>query len=185
MTYPQPLQNPPPKHHGVRNGCLLGTGIVALAIIAIGATAAALSGGSTPRHPAATATSTGPAAPVYASPVQDTPVQDRYVTRVLFKVTGTASSGADITYGSDSDNLSPHSGLSTALPWTGSLRYNENALYYDVTAQLQGGGDIRCYVILKVTDYYSDGTHRSKSKVEARGHASGGYNICDAQVSND
>jgi hypothetical protein len=135
-------------------------------------------------------------APVTASPiaVDTSPATDNSVTHhdktfIVFKVTGTAADGADITYGSDSDNLSPEGNLGvlgngTALPWTGKVRYDKNALYYSVTAQLQGSGDIRCAVILRVTRYYSDGTHQTRGKVMARGHASGEYNICDAQVNN-
>jgi len=104
-------------------------------------------------------------------------------------VTGSAPSGADITYGSDSDNRSPQGGLGalgsgTALPWQGSMRYRSDALYYDVTAQLDGGGDITCKVRIRVTQYYSDGTHISKAKTVASGKASGGFNICDAQAEN-
>jgi len=102
---------------------------------------------------------------------------------------GSAPDGADITYGSDSDNRSPQGGLGAlgsgaALPWQGSMRYRSGALYYDVTAQLQGGGDIACKVRVRVTQFYSDGTHISKAKTVASGHASGGYNICDAQAEN-
>jgi hypothetical protein len=135
-------------------------------------------------------------APVYASPipVDTSPATDRPGTHydkmfIVFKVTGSAADGADITYGSDSDNLSPDGNLGilgngAALPWTGKIRYDKNALYYSVTAQLQGSGDIRCYVILRITRYYSDGTHLTRGKIMARGHASGEYNICDAQVNN-
>jgi hypothetical protein len=40
-----------------------------------------------------------------------------------------------------------------------------------VNAQLQGSGDINCSVTV-------DGTTK-------KGHASGGYNICDAQLSSN
>ncbi|WP_164836360.1 hypothetical protein [Actinacidiphila soli] len=40
-----------------------------------------------------------------------------------------------------------------------------------ITAQLQGGGDIHCSVTI-------DGQTKS-------GHASGGYNICSAQLNGD
>src|SRR5260221_9013329 len=73
MTSPaslQPFPNPPPqrKRHGVRNGCLLSFGIVAVAAVVIGVVAAALGGGGskTAGHPAATSTTT--AAPVTAAP---------------------------------------------------------------------------------------------------------------------
>jgi len=71
MTYPQPLQNPPPKRHGVRNGCLLGFGIVAVAVIVIGVLASALGGGQTNGSTPQVTSS----APVYASPVQAPPSQ--------------------------------------------------------------------------------------------------------------
>src|SRR5260370_36720970 len=69
MSYsPPPVpQTPQHKRHGVRNGCLLSFGIVAVAAIVIGAVAAALGGrGSAAGHPSATATTT--AAPVTAAP---------------------------------------------------------------------------------------------------------------------
>lgn len=118
------------------------------------------------------------AAPAAASSTDVT----RKVTRVVFRVRGEGL--ADITYGTDSDNLSPDNGNGTEPPFTASMRYHSGPLYYDVSAQLQGSGDIRCALLMRLTVYYSDGTHISRSKVMARGHASGGYNICDAQVSN-
>lgn len=111
---------------------------------------------------------------------------DHIKTRVVFTVTGDAPGGADITYGSDSDNRSPDGGLGalgdgTPVPWSGSVKWHDSALYYSVSAQLQGSGNIHCKVQLKVTVYWTDGTHRSKSKTIARGHASGSYNICQAE----
>ena len=125
-----------------------------------------------------------------ATPSASAVTRIRTRTLVIFRVRGDAgASGADITYGSDSDNISPPEGLGmlgtgSAVPFTGSLRSRSSALYYAISAQLQGSGDITCSVSLKVTAFYSDGTHRSKSKVVAHGHAVGGYNICDAQVNN-
>ncbi|MEW2549211.1 MmpS family transport accessory protein [Streptomyces sp. NPDC047002] len=84
--------------------------------------------------------------------------------KVLFKVWGSAPSGADITYGSDSENIEGH-----GLPMSKTLALSDDAMYYDVTAQLSGGGDIHCSV-----------TVEGKTKT---GHASGGYNICSAQLS--
>ena len=72
----------------------------------------------------------------------------------------------DITYGSDSDN---RQGKWKDGTFTATLPLNKEAMYYVVTAQLQGSGDIHCSVTV-------DG----KTK---QGHASGGYNICDAQLS--
>jgi hypothetical protein len=89
---------------------------------------------------------------------------------VTFKVWGTAPAGAlgglDITYGSDSDNRQGH--FSNGK-FEATLPLNDKAMYYTVTAQLQGSGDIHCSVTV-------DGQTK-------QGHASGGYNICDAQLS--
>jgi hypothetical protein len=114
---------------------------------------------------------------------------DHIKTRVLFTVSGSAPDGADITYGSDSDNRSPAGGLGelgngTAVPWSGSVKYHDGDLFYSVSAQLQGSGNITCKVRVKVTIYWTDGTHRAKSKTVAHGHASNGYNVCRAESNN-
>lgn len=83
--------------------------------------------------------------------------------KVVFKVWGSAPAGADVTYGSDSDNRE-----GSGLPMTKTLNLDTDALYYHVSAQLQGGGDINCSVTV-------NGTTK-------KGHASGGYNICSAQL---
>jgi hypothetical protein len=73
MTINQPPQR---KHHGVRNGCLLSSGIVVLALIAMIAIGAALTGGSHPAarrsHPAAATVPAVTQTPVPA--VTQTPV---------------------------------------------------------------------------------------------------------------
>lgn len=92
--------------------------------------------------------------------------------KVVFKVWGTAPAGAlgglDIGYGSDSD---ARKGTFDDGRFEATLTLDKKAMYYNVNAQLQGSGDINCSVTV-------DG----KTK---KGHASGGYNICDAQLSSD
>lgn len=85
--------------------------------------------------------------------------------RVTFEVTGKTPSGrVDITYGDDSSNLS-----GKRLPFEESMRFDGDALYYVVTAQLgSGGGKIRCSV-----------TIGDKTKT---GRARGEFNICSAQI---
>jgi hypothetical protein len=51
-----------------------------------------------------------------------------------------------------------------------SLSVNSDALYYVVTAQLQGGGSISCGVQI--------------GSAQRTGHARGGYNICSAQLNS-
>ena len=160
-------------------GLLLGISLVA------NACGSGSGSGSQQAQPVAAASS--PAQAGQDAPATPDVVRTR--TRIIFTVSGSAPQGADIMYGSDSDNRSPQGGLGfdgsgSAVPWSGSLRYRNGDLYYDVTAQLDGGGNIRCAVRMKMTAWYSDGTHRSKSETLARGYASGGYNICDAQAEN-
>lgn len=76
--------------------------------------------------------------------------------------------GLDIGYGSDSDT---RKGTFDDGRFEATLTLDKKAMYYNVNAQLQGSGDINCSVTV-------DG----KTK---KGHASGGYNICDAQLSSD
>lgn len=84
--------------------------------------------------------------------------------KVVFKVWGSAPAGVDITYGSDTDNIQGR-----GLPMTKTLTLKDDAMYYNVTAQLEGGGDVHCSVTV-------DGETKT-------GHAVGGYNICSAQLS--
>lgn len=86
---------------------------------------------------------------------------------VQFSVTGSASSGVDITYGNDT---SSHQGPGR-LPAYMSMPVRSDALYYAMSAQLQGGGSITCK--LRIGDSVSVG------------HASGGYNICSVQLNSD
>lgn len=118
------------------------------------------------------------------------PVTVTYTSqRLEYAVTGVGP--ADITYGTDSINDSPPGGLGslgtgTAIPWYGSLPYgpNANALYYVVTAQLYGSGDITCTVSLATITHYSNGTEHTAPRVLATGRASGSYNICSAEDVN-
>jgi hypothetical protein len=92
---------------------------------------------------------------------------------VVFMVSGNAPDGVSITYGSDTVNDSPSGtlgplGSGTPAPWQASLPYNSSALYYYVSAQLQGSGSISCSV--------------SGPGSEVNGQASGQYNICQAET---
>jgi hypothetical protein len=88
---------------------------------------------------------------------------------VTFKVWGTAPAGSlgpiDISYGSDTDT---RQGTFKNGKFEATLPSDDDALFFNVMAQLQGSGDIHCSVTV-------DG-HTEKA------HASGGYNICHAQA---
>lgn len=86
--------------------------------------------------------------------------------RAVFKVWGTAPNGVSVTYGSDSENLD-----GSGLPMEKTLKVKDDALYYTINAQLQGGGDIQCSVTI-------DGETK-------KGRARGEYNICMAQLNGD
>jgi hypothetical protein len=98
-------------------------------------------------------------------------------TTVTFTVTGWGN--PSVTYGSDSDNRDGGGTLGqlsdgNALPWTRSLKFDGNASYYSLDAQLEGSGDISCKIVVS-------GPGDAPLTV-SHGHASGGYNICSAQA---
>ncbi|MEU8968146.1 hypothetical protein AB0D11_02525 [Streptomyces monashensis] len=168
---------PPPAPKKRRAGKIVGLGclgVVGLFVI-IAIAAAATSGGSKNSSSGSTASSSHSAGksavPAKAGGSNSGSSSDSGTHTVTFKVWGTAPAGAlgglDITYGSDSDT---NKGTFKNGVFTGSVPFKKGALYYDVTAQLQGSGDIQCSVTV-------DGQTKS-------GHASGGYNICSAQLSS-
>ena len=85
---------------------------------------------------------------------------------VTFEVTGNAPEGVEITYGSDTSNYD-----GSGPPFSASLSIEKQALFYDVSAQLQGGGDITCKLTIGTA-------------VQV-GHAVGSYNICSVQLNRD
>ncbi len=60
------------------------------------------------------------------------------------------------------------------VPWHGSVPFDGSAHYYDVSAQLQGSGDITCKIVVS-------GPGLNPLTVSS-GHASGGFSICSAQA---
>jgi hypothetical protein len=93
-----------------------------------------------------------------------------------FACTGSTPDGVDITYGTDSSNLSGASNV----PWAATLPLDTSAEYYNVSGQLQGeDGSITC----TTTVVYKEGgtTHT----VTNSGTAQGDYNIASAQICSD
>lgn len=128
--------------------------------------------------------SASPSGSDIGSPSPSAPTMTRQTDTVVFKVWG--SGYPSIQYGSDSDNNSPKGGYGplgdgNALPWSGSVTYDSNALYYAVSAQLEGYGDIRDSVTEVITTSCSDGSRKTESFQLASAHASGGYNIAQAE----
>jgi hypothetical protein len=115
--------------------------------------------------PTVTVTTTKTVKPEADDKPADPPSDEGSAGEVVFKVWGSAPSGVDINYGSDSDSRS-----GKGLPMTKTLKLDDEAMYYNVSAQLMGGGDINCSVTV-------DGETK-------KGHASGDYNICMAQLSS-
>jgi hypothetical protein len=108
----------------------------------------------------------------------------RQTDTIVFRVWG--SGYPSVQYGSDSNSNDAQGGYGplgngVALPWSSSLPYDPSALYYAVSAQLQGYGDISDSVTEVVTTYCSDGSHHTESFPLASGHASGGYAIAQAE----
>ncbi|NGO06939.1 hypothetical protein G5C60_04500 [Streptomyces sp. HC44] len=191
---PQPGWSTPPPQPPKKNstGKIIGlgcAGVFALFVI-IGIFSAALGGDSDDSSKGSTVSSEPTAAdegagedtaadaeaekeePAEAKP-SDKPKADEVKKeepqKVVFKVWGTAPAGAlgplDITYGSDSDS---RKGTFKNGKFEATLPLNDDALYFNVMAQLQGSGDINCSVTV-------DGETK-------KAHASGDYNICHAQA---
>jgi hypothetical protein len=96
----------------------------------------------------------------------ESPEEGSSAETAKFSVTGRAPNGVDITYGRDGTNLQ-----GSPPPFQATMKVEEDALYYVVNAQLQGGGNIRCKV--QIGDAVKSGRAR------------GGYNICSAQLNNN
>ena len=171
-----PFQPQPPKKRSVGKvvglGCL---GIVGLFVVIV-IIVAAVGGGGSDNDSSGSPKSAAPAGKSSDKAGDDTKKNDTKKDatdgKAVFKVWGTAPAGAlgglDIGYGSDSDT---RKGTFKDGRFEATLTLDKHALYYDVHAQLQGSGDINCSVTV-------DG----KTK---KGHASGGYNICNAQLSSN
>ncbi|MEU0406233.1 hypothetical protein ABZ307_00190 [Streptomyces griseorubiginosus] len=167
-----PFAPPPPKKGGAGKviglGCLGLVGLFVL-IALVGAVVGGGSGSGDSKDTSKSVDDTKAGRPVSEKGKEDSDKKaDKKV--VVFKVWGTAPAGAlgplNITYGSDSDN---RDGDFKDGKFKATLPLDDDALYYNVTAQLQGSGDIHCSV-----------TVGEKTK---KGHAAGDYNICSAQVS--
>lgn len=162
-----PFAPPPPKKAGAGKviglGCLGLVGLFVL-IALVGAVVGGGSGVDDPKNTTKSVEDTKAVGPASEGEKK----ADKKV--VVFKVWGTARAGAlgplNITYGSDSDN---RDGTFKDGEFRATLPVDDDALYFDVTAQLQGSGDIHCSV-----------TVGGKTK---KGHAAGDYNICSAQLS--
>ena len=97
------------------------------------------------------------------------------VQDVVFRCTGNAPRGIDITYGPEGSNYG-----ASRLPFSRTLDLDANAQYYNVTAQLQGAGTVSCSTNVNWADYSG-----SQQTVTQTGNASGGYNIASAEVCSD
>jgi hypothetical protein len=180
----QPYQAPqPPKKKTGRKiagfGCL---GIVAIVVIAIIATAASGaksgSGATSAAAPTAVATTAAVGAAAAAPATTKTTAAAAAASKaaaavpqqVVFSCTGSAPDGVDITYGAEGTNDS-----GSSLPFTVTVSLDSSAQYYNVTAQLQGDGQVSCSTVV---DW--DG-----QSVKQSGSAEGGYNIASAEVCSD
>lgn len=85
-------------------------------------------------------------------------------TTITYKVTG---STADVTYGPAGSDLAGHAGMDKTIKITG-----KPAVYYSITAQLQGGGKVTCEILVN-------------GQVTSKSTASGGYNLANCEVMQD
>ncbi|MFD9285133.1 hypothetical protein ACFWD7_49390 [Streptomyces mirabilis] len=181
QPYGQPPFQPQPPKKGPGAGKVIGLGCLGLVGVAVvlGIAAAAVGGSgsndsssSASKSRSTTTTGNKAAAGAKDDSKKSSDNKAGAPKTVVFKVWGTAPAGAlgglDINYGSDSDT---RKGVFENGKFEAVLPLKKGAMYYTLNAQLQGSGDINCSVTM-------DGQTKS-------GHASGGYNICDAQLSSD
>ncbi|GAQ50963.1 hypothetical protein [Streptomyces acidiscabies] len=157
----------PPKKRSVGKTIGIGCGGAFGLLVVLGIVGALVSGGDDKES---SGTKVTPTTSRVERPATDAkPKTEHKPKTVVLKVWGTAPAGAlgpmNITYGSDNDT---RQGTFKNGEFTTTLPLHNDALYYTITAQLQGSGDINCSVT--ITD------HTEKA------HASGGYNICHAQA---
>ncbi|MFF4182224.1 hypothetical protein ACFYZ9_03455 [Streptomyces sp. NPDC001691] len=171
QPYGPPFQPQPPKK-GPGAGKVIGLGCLGLVgvAVALGVVAAAVSGsGANDSGRSASKSTTGNKP---AAGAKDDSKKADVPKTVVFKVWGSAPAGMlgglDISYGSDSDT---RKGVFEDGKFEATLPLKKGAMYYSLNAQLQGSGDVNCSVTV-------DGQTKA-------GHASGGYNICDAQLNSD
>jgi hypothetical protein len=174
----QPPAAPPArrKRHIARWVLLaIATFVVLVTSIAVAAGHTTTPRGAATAAPATQASAT--TAPPVATPAAAPSTTPPSPTTVTFTVTGTGL--PSITYGSDADNRDGGGhlgdlGQGNALPWSASVPFDGSAMYYDMSAQLQGYGDISCKITVTGPGLVP--------LVVAKGHASGSYNICSAQA---
>jgi Mycobacterium membrane protein len=170
------------RRRNARTGCLSVLGVIVLIIIIIIIVVATNHGNgnnspasSSSSQPAAAANNPASSA---TSPSTQPPADP---TTVTFSVTGSGNGGAEIQYGSSSDNISPSGctigdlGDSCSVPWSASLPFDGTAEYWDINAQLgSDGGSITCTITVSGPG--------DQPLTVASGQASGAYQICNAQA---
>ena len=118
------------------------------------------------------------------SPSPPPPTMTKQTDTIVFKVWGTGE--PSIQYGTDSSTSNPSDGAGPLgdgnyLPWQASMTYDPGALYYAVSAQLEGSGSIQDSVTETVTTWCSGSSPKTESFPLASGNASGGYAIAQAE----
>jgi hypothetical protein len=115
------------------------------------------------------------------------PTMTKQTDTVVFKVWG--SGQPSVQYGTDSSTNNPSNGAGPLgdgnyLPWQAFMTYDSSALYYAVTAQLEGYGSISDSVTEVVTTWCSGNKPKTESFPLASGNANGGYGIATAEYAS-
>lgn len=153
--YPPPGHRQPPRKRNTGKIIAASIGGFFLLIIVI---AIAANGGGKP----APAGATGAAPPAASQPAAAPAVP----TRLEYQVSGSA---ANVTYGPAGSGLSAHTAPGKPMDQVAVLG---NALYYSLTAQLDGSGTVTCKILIG-------------NKVISTAVASGAYQIAMCEISKD
>jgi hypothetical protein len=151
--YPPPGHRPPPRKRAT--GKIIAAIIGGLVLLVI-AVAAASHAGKT-ASPASSAS-----VPAFSAPAAAAPAKPAAAGTVEFVVTG---SPAQVTYGPAGTSVNGKVPMHDKHPLG-------NPLYYSISAQLNGGGQVTCEIKVNGT-------------VISQAVASGGYNIAMCEVSKD
>jgi hypothetical protein len=148
-------RQPPRKRKGGLAAFLIGGTAAVIVVIVI---AAAANSGKTPAPSASS-----PAAPPASASAPSSPAAAAAAAQtVTYSVTG---SPADVTYGPAGSDLSGH------VPLHKTVKLG-NPSYYAISAQLQGGGTVKCEISVN-------------GKVVSKATATGGYNLAQCEIVQD
>jgi hypothetical protein len=172
--YMPPAGPPPRKNWFARHKVLTIVGgivglFILLAVVPLGSSSSPAGTGAASSPPASAFAENTPSASASSSPPAPSAP-----SKVTFIVSGSAPEGVNISYGPAGTSLAGPSVLDGT--YKVSVPFAADDSYYNVTAQLQGGGHLTCKIVVSGPG--------DQPLTVSHGAASGGYNICMAEAAS-